>query len=46
MAADTLVIAKTWYGIRDKLEAWFDALTPESGFRDFLIARDYTGWPE
>lgn len=40
---DVLVILKTGYGTKDRVPAWFNALSEVNEFKDILIIADYEG---
>ncbi|SPQ21513.1 51df190b-7808-476b-a99f-dffb60a7d76f [Thermothielavioides terrestris] len=43
LGRDVLVVLKTGYGTKDRVPAWFDALSNVNAFRDVLIIADYEG---
>ncbi|KAK1760417.1 hypothetical protein QBC47DRAFT_367055 [Echria macrotheca] len=46
LAEDVLVIVKTGYGTRNRLAAWFKALSPQSQLGDLIIIGDYASAPD
>lgn len=45
LGTDTVVIVKTGYGTRARVNAWFEALSTSNEFRDFLVIADYASKP-
>jgi hypothetical protein len=45
LAEDVLIVGKTGYGTRDRMKTSFEALSPNSELRDFLLIGDYSTRP-